>query len=57
MDIQIRTSELTEEQRNLESSVFVACEILKTHGLKCEVVKTVVSSPNDSPAYIYFPLP
>jgi len=56
MEFQIRTSELTEDQEALELRVFVAAELLKSHGIKCEVVKSFVSSPKDSPAYIHFEL-
>lgn len=56
MDIQIRTTELTDEQKELEKRIFVAAEILKTHGIECEAVKLFASKPTDSPACISFKL-
>ncbi len=56
MKVQVRLSDLTEEQTELETQIFVACELLRSHGYKCEVVKCVVTSPKESPAYIDFKL-
>lgn len=56
MKTQVRLSDLSEEQKELEKQIFIACELLKSHGYKCDVVKCVVTRPTESPAYIDFKL-
>ena len=50
--IQIRTSNLSDEQKEREARYWRAVELLEANGFEVNFIQSVVSRPDDDPGYI-----